>query len=173
MLKGIKKRDNSFQRLNLIPILDAVFIFIFFLLMSAQFIDIFQLETEAPAISTFKEEDNKDKKPPLNLTLEIHKNRIYIRTGLEGNLAGSIDKREDYDFYGLNDQLQKLKKLNALETSVIFKPATDIPYESIIKIIDNVRVIPQEFDPISIKNKEGVIIETRILFNKIIFETII
>jgi hypothetical protein len=31
------------EKLNLVPILDSVFIFIFFLLMSAQFVDVYEI----------------------------------------------------------------------------------------------------------------------------------
>ena len=128
MLKGIKKSDKTTPKLNLIPILDAVFIFIFFLLMSAQFLDIFELETKAPAVKTFDEELKKDEKPPLNLTLEIKSNRIYVKTGLEGALVGSIDKQEDYDYIGLHQILKRIKKEHIDELSVIFKPSSRVKF---------------------------------------------
>ena len=38
------------EKPNLIPIMDAVFIFIFFLLMSAQFIDLFEIGSSVPMV---------------------------------------------------------------------------------------------------------------------------
>ena len=47
-----RKRKEPVKRLNLIPILDAVFIFIFFLLMSANFIKIYEVQSDVPIVST-------------------------------------------------------------------------------------------------------------------------
>ena len=65
----MRRRMKKPPKLNLIPILDAIFIFIFFLLMSAQFIDIYEIGSDAPITSTSSPEN---KKPPLNLTLELN-----------------------------------------------------------------------------------------------------
>ena len=57
-----KKKKDKKVKPNLIPILDAVFIFIFFLLISAQFIDVYEINSDAPAVVTV---DRKiDKKKP-------------------------------------------------------------------------------------------------------------
>ena len=51
MQKSFSKLNRK-TKPNLIPIMDAVFIFIFFLLMSAQFIDIYEINSDAPAVVT-------------------------------------------------------------------------------------------------------------------------
>ena len=86
-----RKRMNKIPKLNLIPILDAVFIFIFFLLMSAQFVDIYEIGTDAPAVAEIEEE--KDKTPPLNLTLVITHNRLTLKKGLHPIVVGTIKKQ--------------------------------------------------------------------------------
>ena len=48
------------EKLNLVPILDSVFIFIFFLLMSAQFVDVFEIGSSLPMTKEAK--DQKDEK---------------------------------------------------------------------------------------------------------------
>ena len=47
-----RKTKKQMAKPNLIPILDAVFIFIFFLLMSANFIKIFEISSDVPIVST-------------------------------------------------------------------------------------------------------------------------
>ena len=70
MFKKIR-REDKLEKLNLVPIMDAVFIFIFFLLFSAQFIKLFEIETEAPIVNEVP--SNKPlEKEPLNLKLKVY-----------------------------------------------------------------------------------------------------
>src|SRR6476620_10357704 len=68
------------EKLNLVPILDSVFIFIFFLLMSAQFVDVYEIGSSLPMTKDAPAEKND--KDPLNLTLEITKEQVVVKTGL-------------------------------------------------------------------------------------------
>lgn len=158
---------------NVIPILDAVFIFIFFLLMSAQFLEIYEIGSDAPAVKTVSE-DNKDKKPPLNLTLEVNKSEIVVKTGLDGNVKKTVGLKDgNYDFKQLTTILMELKKSHVGETSVIIKPDSKVEYKKLVFIMDTCREVPGDIPSIVAKNDKGETVETRELFNQIIFETII
>lgn len=168
----IKRKTKKNQKLNLIPILDAVFIFIFFLLMSAQFLEIYEIDSDAPAIKMV-DKDNKDKKDPLNLTLEITKNQIKVLTGIKAILVSSIGKKDKkYDLEKLKKTLIDLKVKNSSESSVVLRPSKNIPYEEIIKIIDTTRKLKDSEPELTVKTKDGKK-RTRKLFDQIIFETII
>ncbi|HLE10963.1 MAG: hypothetical protein A2504_09060 [Bdellovibrionales bacterium RIFOXYD12_FULL_39_22] len=171
-MKRVQRKNKPVDRLNLTSVLDAIFIFIFFLLLSAQFISIFELESEAPAVTTLTNE-KKDEKKPLNLTLEILPTHIIVKTGMEGVVSMTVAKDKEYDLPRLNDFLRELKKNNSTESTVIFKPEATIPYDDIIKIIDMVSEIPRSQGTISILDKNGAPIQTRILFNKVVFDTVI
>lgn len=163
---------NKIPKLNLIPILDAVFIFIFFLLMSAQFVDIYEIGTDAPTVSEI--EPSKDKTPPLNLTLIITSEKITIQKGLNQTVVDSIKKiGKDYDYKKLKLSLKKIKIHNIDEVTIILKPLKSISYEKIVMIMDTVRGVDPTDAPIVAKNKKGKTIQTRDLFNQVIFETII
>ena len=171
-MSKLKNRKKTMKRLNLIPILDAVFIFIFFLLMSAQFVDIHEIGTDAPAISTL--ESLKDKRPPLNLVLDINSKSLVIKTGLEGYIHKTIPKlKGQYDLKILASVLKKLKAKHMEEESIIMRPKANIPYDQIISIMDSVRNIEPGMKKVAGKDKQGVMIETNTLFQQIIFETII
>jgi len=158
---------------NVIPILDAVFIFIFFLLMSAQFLEIYEIGSDAPAVKTVSE-DNKDKKPPLNLTLVVSKANIVIKTGLDGNVIKTIGlKAGNFDYGALASELVQIKKKHVGETSVIIKPDSKVEYKKLVFIMDTCREVPSGSPTIVAKNDKGKTVETRDLFNQIIFETII
>ncbi len=173
MKRRVKKKAAPCKP-NVIPILDAVFIFIFFLLMSAQFLEIYEIGSDAPAVKTVSEEQPKDKKPPLNLTLEVNKNSIVVKTGLDGNIHKTIGLKDgNYDLDLLATELVTLKKGHVSETSVIIRPDSKVEYKKIVYIMDTCRELPNETPSIVAKNDKGVTVETRTLFEQIIFETII
>lgn len=164
MLK--RKKLNKMPKLNLIPILDAIFIFIFFLLMSAQFLDIYEIGSDAPITTTVSQP--KPDKEPLNLTLEIGKSAIVVKTGLDGSVYKKINTKE---LEKLNEVLIELKNKHPEETSAILKPSSSYEYHKIVKIIDHTREVlkPEVFvTALDDKNRKY---PSKKLFEKIIFET--
>lgn len=165
----MKKNKNKSVKINVIPILDAVFIFIFFLLMSAQFVDVYEIETDVPKISEVK--DNSKIKP-LNLTLKIEKEQIIITTGLDNSKIDTIERfNGKYNLEKLNRTLMKIKSSNYKEQSIVLKPEKSVAYHEIVSIIDNVR--KSHFGAIKNPNLNDGQDATTVLFDQIIFETII
>ena len=172
MIKLSRKR-RKIEKLNLIPIMDAVFIFIFFLLMSAQFLEVYEIGSDAPAVSTITEEQ-KDKKPPLNLTLVISRDKIVVKTGIEENTYKTINKtNEGYELDALREVIVEIKTKHVDENSVILRPKTSVPYSELVKIMDTVRNLEKNDAEIVAKNKAGNEVKTKKLFDQIIFETLI
>lgn len=172
MINSIKRRKKNTSKLNLIPILDSVFIFIFFLLMSAQFLDIYEIGSEAPAVMTIQ--DVKSKKLPLNLILDINNERILVKTGLDEKIVKTISKQNSgYDLIELSKILFAIKQNNIDEETVILRPDSTVPYYEIIRVIDIVKELTKDQETIIGTNDKGKQITTRTLFNKIVFETII
>jgi biopolymer transport protein ExbD len=164
------RKKRKLKKLNLIPILDAIFIFIFFLLISSQFIDIHELGTDAPSILLVKDQQKKE---PLNLTLDIKKKKILVKTGLDGKIYRSIAmKGSSYNYSELNKALIEIKRNNIDESSIILRPSANIAYDHIIQIMDTVRNIKSDQQVISGKSNKGTNLSTRKLFEQIIFETV-
>jgi len=161
-----KKKD---QGLNLVPILDAVFILIFFLLMSAQFVKIYEIGSDVPIISN--SEPPKDKKKPLALTLTIQKNGFKISTGVPSRTIKTIGKAQDgnYDLTTLHDFLIGIKKNNISEETIVLEPVIDLTYEEIVKIMDAVRVLKKTDENLFKKDRDGVDTQIKTLFSKIMF----
>lgn len=164
-----KHKSKNFQKPNLIPILDSVFIFIFFLLMSANFVKIFEISSDVPIISN--KEPPKDKKDSLNLTLEITPSYIRLLSGSNEKQIYRVGKDEngDYDLYKLREKLISLKQSNKDEDTIIFMPKADINYEELIKIMDSVRDLKSTDPEIWTKTKDGNDKKLTTLFNNIIF----
>jgi biopolymer transport protein ExbD len=144
-----KHRMKKPEKLNLVPILDSVFIFIFFLLMSAQFIDVYEIGSTLPMVQEVTEQEQKD---PLNLRMEIAKDKIFIKTGLKN------EKQRDFDLVDgekLRQYLGILKKNHPKENTMIVKADPKVPFQTVIKAIDQSRA------PASSKEK---------LFEQIVFD---
>ena len=163
-------KEKASCKPNIVPILDAVFIFIFFLLMSAEFIKFYVINSDAPAIKMVDSlGNNKDK--PLNLALEILPKKIIIKTNPEGQVKEVVYlKNGEYDWDKLLDIIVTLKRKNIEENSVILRPHDRLAYKKVIKVIDVVRDLPQELSPLVAKNKKGNKVEAKVLFDRVIFE---
>lgn len=123
------------EKLNLVPILDSVFIFIFFLLMSAQFVDVFEIGSSLPM--TKEATDKKDDKDPLNLTLEISKDEIIVKTGLKNPRSRSFASTQTKE---MKDYLIELKRTNPTENTMILKTDPKVPFQNLVSVIDNTQM---------------------------------
>ncbi|HLT22810.1 MAG TPA: biopolymer transporter ExbD [Bacteriovoracaceae bacterium] len=118
------------EKINLVPILDAVFIFIFFLLMSAQFVDVYEIGSKLPMT---KEADRDENKEPLNLTVEVKKDEIIIKTGLR---TVKTKKFSWEDEALINSYLVDLKNKHQDENTVIVRADKKVSFQDLVKAID-------------------------------------
>lgn len=165
-----RKRREPVKKLNLIPILDAVFIFIFFLLMSANFIKIFEIQSDVPIVSTGTPPKNQK---PLALKAIISQKGISLYRGVPSRFFRSISKTSsgEFDYESLHLELIKLKKRNKKEREIILEPKGNISYEEIVKVMDAVRNLRRTDEAIYIR--EGQMdVRVKALFDKIVFGNI-
>jgi biopolymer transport protein ExbD len=120
------------EKLNLVPILDAVFIFIFFLLMSAQFVDVYEIGSSVPMTKESKEE--KQEKDPLNLTLEVTKTQIVVKTGLRSPLIRTFASEQTKE---IKEYLVELKRQHPKENTMILKADPKISFQNLVTVIDS------------------------------------
>lgn len=167
-----RKRQKPEQKLNLVPIMDAVFIFIFFLLMSASFLKIYEIASDVPIVSDA--EPPKNKKNPLALTLTVQTNQMVLSRGVPSRPVRKFQRQGDgqFNFEELHQVLVDLKKQYKDEDTIIFEPVGDLTYEEIVKIMDAVRMLRNTDEAIFKTNKEGVDEKIKELFSKIIFSNL-
>lgn len=118
------------EKINLVPILDAVFIFIFFLLMSAQFVDVYEIGSKLPMT---KEADQDIKKDPLNLTVEIKKDEIVVKTGLRTIASKSFSWEDEAQ---IKSYLHDLKLKNKEENTMIVRADKKLSFQELVRAID-------------------------------------
>lgn len=167
-----RKRKKPEEKLNLIPIMDSIFIFIFFLLMSATFLKINEVGSDVPIISD--SEPPKTEKDPLALTLVIDSNEITLSRGVPSRPIQKFQRQADglFNYEELHAVLVGIKKDNVNENSIIFEPVGDLTYDEIVKIMDAARKLNKTDDAIYRPNKEGIDEKLKELFSKIIFSNL-
>jgi biopolymer transport protein ExbD len=148
----VRYQAKKMERLNLIPIMDAVFIFIFFLLMSAQFINIFDISTNLPMIKDTSENPNKDE--PLDLNIELMMDKIVVKTGKQQKVKAEFGNTQaEWDQF--RALMVDLKKKFPKENVVTIDSQKTVPFQRLVKTIDHTQ-----------KNKEGTIK----LFEQVVFK---
>lgn len=167
-----RKRKKPDEKLNLVPIMDSIFIFIFFLLMSASFLKIYEIGSPIPIISD--QEQPKDDKEPLALTMRLENNQILLLTGVPSKEIKKFERQQDgsFDYDEIHKVLIDIKKQNLNEDSIIFEPIGDLTYEEIVKVMDAVRMLNKLDEAIFKPNKEGIDEKIKNLFDKIIFSNL-
>ncbi len=174
MLKvpSTRKRKKPDEKLNLVPIMDAIFIFIFFLLMSATFLKINEVGSDVPIISD--SEPPKDEKDPLALTLVVDTNEMTLSRGVPSKPIQKFARLPDGTFNTeeLHTVLVGLKKQFVQENSILFEPVGDLTYEEIVKIMDAVRKLNKTDEAIYRPNKDGIDEKLKELFSKIVFSNL-
>lgn len=130
MIVGHKMKKP--EKLNLVPILDSVFIFIFFLLMSAQFVDVYEIGSSVPMSKVAK--DEKQEKDPLNLTLEVTKTQIVVKTGLRSPRSRTFASEQKKE---IKEYLVELKRQHPKENTMILKADPKISFQNLVAVIDN------------------------------------
>ena len=167
-----RKRKKADEKLNLVPIMDSVFIFIFFLLMSSSFLKIYEIGSPIPIVSD--QEPPKNEKVPLALTMVLETNEIVVSTGVPSKVFKKFPRKADgqFDYEEIHREMVEMKKQHLDEDSIIFEPVGELTYEEIVKVMDAVRVLNKTDDAIFKPNKEGIDEKIKALFDKIIFSNL-
>ena len=166
-----RRRRKPEEKLNLTSIMDAIFIFIFFLLTSVNFVKIMEIGSDVPIIS---ENDPPDDKEPLALQIVVKEDAIDLTQGIEQQLIGSFSRGVDgkYKLTELHDKLVSIKREKSHEESIIITPEWDIAYEDLVQIMDAVRLLEKTDEAIFKKGKDGIDVKVESLFPKILFSNL-
>lgn len=165
-------RKKPEEKLNLVPIMDSVFIFIFFLLMSASFLKIYEIGSPIPIVSD--KEPLKDEKDPLALSMILDTNEITLLRGVPQKVIQKFKKNPagEFNYEEIHQVMINLKKSNLTEDTILFEPVGDLTYDELVKVMDAVRVLNKMDEAIFKPNKEGIDEKVKELFNKIIFSNL-
>ena len=140
----IRHRLMEVQLTNLMDILTIILVF---LLKSLVFLQLVTVDTTLPVFNNTppevtQEEENKDEKPKLGLSIVINSDGFVIAgqggvLGTDGSTP-SIAKNinGEYDYNALSTKLLEIKTQYPDEWSVILVPDPNINFDTIIKTMD-------------------------------------
>lgn len=135
----ILRHAHRSEELNLVPMIDIFTVLVTFLLMTAVFYRTMILELNLPGAETVVQ-------PPAELQLEV----VVRKAGLEvgdrnkGLLTQIPNGEAGYDLSALSEYLQRVKQKfpDRLDATLLLEP--DVPYDSLVQVMDTVRVAEQE-----------------------------
>jgi hypothetical protein len=158
-----RKRLETADELNLVPIMNLVTILIPFLLMAASFVNFAVIDSTLPAIGEPQPPEEEPDKPPLNLSVIIT-DEGYTIGGADaiinpegvGEAAVSEEEAEEagptipckeqgcptlesYDIEELTRYLNLIKDEYPDDENVILVPEAMVPYEVLILTMDKTR----------------------------------
>lgn len=133
------RKLKKIEKLNLVPILDSVFIFIFFLLMSAQFVDVYEIGSSVPMTKEAKPETQE--KDPLNLTLEVTKTQIVVKTGLRSPRSRTFASEQKKE---IKEYLTELKRQYPKENTMVLRADPKISFQNLVTVIDSTQTKPDD-----------------------------
>src|SRR5262245_3256230 len=135
-----RARRSAEGELNLVPMIDIFTVLVTFLLMTAVFYRTVVLELNLPTAQ------NNDVPPPPSLQLEIlvRKARVEVADRNTGLLQSFANRAEGYDYAALSQFLQRVKERfpEKLDATILLEP--DIPYDTLVQVMDTVRVVEQK-----------------------------
>ncbi len=134
-----KNKGKRIERLNLIPILDAIFIFIFFLLLSAEFVQLGEIAMKVDPLAKSARGGGGQKESSVNLFLK--KKLLVLETdheALKEKIVLKIDHEKNY-LKELHKKLVELKKKMPDERKIKIWPSDNVSYESVLKVVEVVK----------------------------------
>lgn len=150
-----KKHNRREAKPELVPVMDAMFIMIFFILSTSEFIKTSEIGSDLP-IMKLSNDVNPEKKE-LILKLQILTTSVKLLNEATNKELFSSNWDNVAIYREINDKIKELKSTYPKENRVMVTADNDIKYDVLVKTLDAVR---------QTKSSNGEIVK---LFNQIIF----
>jgi biopolymer transport protein TolR len=151
----LEEEAEETGELNLVPYLDIVTNILMFLIVTiTSMLTVGNIEVLVPEYSqsaSLSQKKADQDKPPLNLTVTVTGKGFTVATSTGVLFEGGVQDRlptvpkaasGKYDFEGLQKVLVELKAKNEKEQQAILAANPEIPYETIIGVMDVLRAAP-------------------------------
>ncbi|MCB9090979.1 MAG: biopolymer transporter ExbD [Halobacteriovoraceae bacterium] len=134
-----RRKKRKFNPLNLVPILDVIFILIFFLLASSQLMRIFEIGSDLPIFRLSTEE--QEKPDEFELKIEVTETSITLSNYKKKKIIKRIDVDwENPDFYAeFNDVIKGIKADHPDEERVLVSSDNKVNYQHLVNLLDQIR----------------------------------
>lgn len=140
-MRKLERHHRKPAELLLVPMIDIFTVLVTFLLMTAVFSRTVILELKLPTQST----DFVEPPPGLVLEVLLRKDMVHVADRKTGPLATfpRAGAEAPYDLAGLSEYLQTVKARYPDMTDATLLMEPDIPYDSMVQVMDTVRILEQ------------------------------
>jgi biopolymer transport protein ExbD len=167
-----RRKGNREQiALNLVPVLDAMVTLIGFMLFTMSFLALVSIESPFPEASDSVQEQ-KLKERPLQLTVSVRDDETEVWSPFEKFEPRKVPHLSpgQPDIPGVHAALVAIKQQFLNETKAVFVPNSGVTYDTMIAMMDSIRMLDKTDPPVYRKNPAtGVDEALRTLFPEIIF----
>ena len=159
--------------LDLAPLLSVMVKLVPVLILSSAFVPIVVIQSELPAPVAAAVSDAKPNEMP-QLELQVNpKEGLNLKLSLNGQILDQSKLKypnNDKDFSKLQMELARLKEKAPQLFRMDLLPQGNVPYETVIKIIDAARKSPSEKQKFKFKNPQsGTLEETEYMYPDVVF----
>ena len=141
-LRRLERKYRRPSELLLVPMIDIFTVLVTFLLMTAVFSRTVILELKLP---TSLNQEFVEPPPGLEMEVILRKDMLQVADKKTGPLASfrRADPAAPYDLAGLSEYLQLVKSKYPDKTEATLLLEKDIPYDSLVQVMDTVRILEQ------------------------------
>ena len=148
--KGGRRRNEDTAELNITAFMNLMVILVPFLLITAVFSRLAVLELNLPGSSS---EPVEPQDQTFQLEVIVRKNKIEIGDRNQGLLGVYPNSDEgDYDYDALSGKLSELKDRYPKKTDASILLESDIEYNTLVQVMDRVRVEEEIEDDAVVRN---------------------
>ena len=131
------RRNVETAELNITAFMNLMVILVPFLLITAVFSRLAILELNLPGSSS---EPADPQEPTFQLEVIVREGRIEVGDRNVGALGIYPNVDDGYDFVALSDKLSEIKRRYPDKTDAAILLEPDIPYDTVVQVMDRVRV---------------------------------
>lgn len=135
--RGRRRQTEDTAELNITAFMNLMVILVPFLLITAVFSRLAILELNLPGSST---EPVEPQDQVFQLEVIVRSDKIEIGDRNQGLLGVYPNAEDGYDFNAVGDKLDELKERYPDKTDASILLEQDIPYDTLVQIMDTVRV---------------------------------
>jgi biopolymer transport protein ExbD len=135
--RGGRRHNDATAELNITAFMNLMVILVPFLLITAVFSRLAILELNLPGSST---EPVEPQDQVFQLEVIVRSNKIEVGDRNQGLLGVYPNGEEGYDYKAVGEKLMQLKERYPKKTDASILLEQDIPYDTLVQIMDTVRV---------------------------------
>ena len=173
----VESSEGSFE-LDLAPMLALMVTLIPIMLLSTVFVKVMVVETALPqVVQQAIQKDDKDKNRKVSLSLKMSPQwgfRLLVKRGSQTQTIRVPQKQGQWDLEGLQAKLVKIKLSHPTVYKLDLEPDGKVPYEDIVKVMDEARTIKDQAVKVTVENKETKEkVQTDAMFPNVVFANVV